>query len=33
MGWPVKNDKTRNWTIYDLKIVGYKTLQNKNLRY
>ena len=31
MGWPAKNDKTRNLRFYDLRIVGYKKLQNKNL--
>ena len=33
MGWPAKNDKTRNLRFYDLRIVGYKKLQNKNLGY
>ena len=33
MGWPAKNDKSRNSRFYDLRIVGYKKLQNKNLRY
>ena len=33
MGWPAKNDKTRNSRFYDLKIVEYKTLKNKNVRY
>ena len=33
MGWPAKNDKRRNSRFYDLRIVGYKKLQNKNLRY
>ena len=33
MGWPAKNDKTRNSRFYDLRIERYKRLQNKNLRY
>ena len=33
MGWPAKNDKTRNSKFYDSRIVGYKKLQNKKLRY
>ena len=28
-----ENDKTKNSRFYDLKIVGYKKLQNKNLKY
>ena len=28
-----QNDKTKNSRFYDLKILGYKQLQNKNLRY
>ena len=28
-----QNDKTKNSRFYDLKILGYKTLQNKNLKY
>ena len=28
-----QKDKTRNSRFYDLKILGYKKLQNKNLRY
>ena len=33
MEWPAKNDKTRNLRFYDLRILGHKKLQNKNLRY
>ena len=33
MWWPAKNDKTRYSRFCDLRIVGYKKLQNKNLRY
>ena len=33
MEWSAKNDKTRNSRFYDLRIVGYKKLQNKNLGY
>ena len=33
MGWPVKNDKTRNSRFYDLRIEKNTRLQNKNLRY
>ena len=33
MEWLAKNDKTRNSRFYDLRILGYKKLQNKNLRY
>ena len=32
-GWATQNDKTRNLRFYDLRILGYKKLQNKNLRY
>ena len=28
-----QNDKTKNSRFYDLKILGYKKLQCKNLRY
>ena len=31
MGWPAKNDKTRNLGSYDLRIVRYKKLQKKIL--
>ena len=33
MRWPAKNDKTRNPRFYDLRVNGYKKLQNKNLSY
>ena len=29
--WPAKNDKSKNLRFYDLRVVGYKKLQNKNL--
>ena len=33
MGWPTKNDKTRNSRFYDLRIVVYEKLQDKNLEF
>ena len=33
MGLPAKNDKTKNSGFYDFRNLGYKKLQNKNLRY
>ena len=33
MEWPAKNNKTGNSRFYDLRILGYKKLQNRNLRY
>ena len=33
MGWPAINDKTRDSRFYDLRMVRYKKLQNKNLKY
>ena len=33
MGWPAKNNKTRNPRFYGLRMAGYKKLQNKNLGY
>ena len=33
MGELTQNDKTKNSRFYDLKILGYKKLQTKNLKY
>ena len=33
MGWPAKNDKTRNSRLYDLRIERYKNLKNENIKY
>ena len=30
MGWPDKNDKTKNSRFYDLRAVGYKSYKKKN---
>ena len=32
MGWPAKNDKTRNSCFYDLRIVGYKRITKQKFR-
>ena len=33
MGWPAKNDKTRNSRLHDLRIERYKNLKNENIKY
>ena len=32
MGWPAKNDKTRNSRFYDLGIAGYKKIIKQAFR-